>query len=508
MTALQDFWQGLTRAARFGLMLGAALILIATIALGFWTLHADYQVLFADLAPQDAATMTTELDKMKTPYRLSGGGNTILVPADVVYKTRLKLVGKELPLRGAVGFELFNDSEVGMTEFAQKVNYQRALQGELTRTILSVEEVQSARVHLVLSEQALFKKNGTLAKASITLATKPGKTLDAAQIQGIQRLVAAAVPDIKANDVTIVDQHGMALTRRNGAEGETRISSDGLDDKRALEAYLSKKVVEVLDRTFGAGLAIATVDVTFSHDNTKVTTENVLGANGDEQSTTGVIVRERNTSRAGTENDAARTTAATPPTGNAGVASREVDYQVGRRVEQVVSAAGAISHVNVAVVVKKALDQDQIDRLKEVVGLAAGVDKERGDAVAVYSVTQMSSASGPASAAPTTTSTTGVIELTDPVMAKLPEPVASEAAPVVDRRFATGTPSPGVLLLCGALALFVLVVLWRAAGRKEAPRPLSAQERDRLLAQVHAWLDSTRATPTQAAQSTQSAERG
>src|ERR1700734_1790603 len=109
MSAASDFWNGLDRAARFGLIVGALLIIVATATLGYWTFHPDYQVLFADLAPQDAATMVAELDRMKTPYRLSGSGTTILVPGDVVYQTRLKLAGKELPLHGAVGFELFNE---------------------------------------------------------------------------------------------------------------------------------------------------------------------------------------------------------------------------------------------------------------------------------------------------------------------------------------------------------------------------------------------------------------
>lgn len=480
MTALNEFWQGLARSARFGLIVGIALIVMATVALGAWTLRTDYQVLFADLAPQDAATMVAELDKMKTPYRLGGGGSTILVPADVVYKTRLKLAGKELPLRGAVGFELFNDSEVGMTEFAQKVNYQRALQGELTRTILSLDEVQSVRVHLVLSEQALFKKNSSLAKASITLATKPGKTLDASQIQGIQRLVGAAVPDIKPNDVTIVDQHGVALTRRNGADGDAPISFDGLDDKRAIEAYLNKKVVEVLDRTFGAGQAIATIDVTLDHDNTKVTTENVLGSNSDQQgAVTGVIVRERHTSRASSgDADAARNT----PT-SAGTGSREVDYQVGRRVEQVVSAAGAVSHVNVAVVVRKTLDQAQLDRVKDVVARAVGIDKERGDAVAVYSVDQISGAIVPMN--PVTADTGDK----DTIAASAS---AVEHGTVKDQ----GSSMTLMLVLAGALAMALLTLIWRStAKRTTQPRQLSFEERDKLLAQVNTWLETPRQLP-------------
>ncbi len=491
MTALNEFWQGLARSARFGLMLGAALIVIATIALGTWILRTDYQVLFADLAPQDAATMVAELDKMKTPYRLSGGGNTISVPADVVYKTRLKLVGKELPLRGAVGFELFNDSEVGMTEFAQKVNYQRALQGELTRTILSLDEVQSVRVHLVLSEQVLFKKNGTLAKASITLATKPGKTLDASQIQGIQRLVGAAVPDIKPHDVTILDQHGVALTRRSGADGEARLSLDGLDDKRAIETYLNKKVVEVLDRTFGIGQGIASVDVTLNPDSVKVTTENVLGANGD-GSATGVIVRERHTTRA-TNND-------TDAPGNAGQANREVDYQVGRRVEQVVSAAGSVSHVNVAVVVKKALDQVQLDRLKDVIAKAAGIDKERGDAVAVYSVDQIVSAPG-AGAANRLTKELSTAQTDDAGTAPaIADSNVTTTESALVQTSATGFGSPVERVLVGMLILALLALAWRVTAKRRQPQQLSTLEREKLLAQVHHWLDTSRPLPTPAPQ--------
>lgn len=488
MAALNEFWQGLGRSARFGLILGASLILIATIALGAWVLRTDYQVLFADLSPPDAATMTAELEKIKTPYRLSGSGTTILVPADQVYKTRLKLTGKELPLRGAVGFELFNESEVGMTEFAQKINYQRALQGELTRTILSLEEVQSARVHLVLSEQGLFKKNSTQAKASITIAAKPGKTLDASQIQGIQRLVGAAVPDIKPNDVIILDQRGVAQTRRNAAEGEIRMSFDGLDDKRAIEAYLNKKVIDVLDRTFGAGQGIASVDVTLNHDNTKVTTENVLGANGDEQATTGIVVRERHTTRATASGpETASTTSAA--TGNAGLGSREVDYQVGRRVEQVVSVPGAVSHVNVAVVVRNTLSQAQLDRLKDVIAMAVGSDKNRGDAVAVYSVDQISSNAatnaGVPPINPATTQTASKME-------------ASEASAVADNAVAPRTTgingTIAGLFFAGVLALAVVALVWlRLVRHKQEPRSLSIKERDQLLLQVQNWLDGAHA---------------
>lgn len=466
MNVIQEFWDRFDRRARAGLLAGVVVIAGVAVALGVVLLRTDYQVLFADLAPQDAATISAELDKMKMPYRLGKDGNTILVPAEQVHKTRLKLVGKELPLRGAVGFELFNTSEVGMTEFAQKVNYQRALQGELTRTILALDEVQSVRVHLVLAEQGLFKKAAHQAKASISIALKPGYALDAAQIQGIQRLVSAAVPDIRPDDVTVVDQRGVALTRR-ATDGEDAEGRDNLDDKRALETYLQKKVTQVLDRTYGAGQAIASVDVALGHAHSKVTTESVLGNRADgDGGIAGVKVRERVT----TQDGAAEGNAERPaPT------SREADYQVGRRVEQVVSGAGGVARINVAVVVRGNQDQEQLDRLRDVVALAAGIDRQRGDAVSVYALDQLAS----------------------------PVPVApampAAAAPVADETPAPA-PAAGTRLVAPLLALAALVaalvagaVVWTRRGRKGPQlRQLSVDERRAVLAQVNAWLEAPR----------------
>ena len=145
-----NFWQGLTHRARIGLIGGSVAILLATAVLAWWLLHTEYQALFTDLKPQDAQAMATELERLKIPYRLGDNGASILVDKATVHATRIKLMGKELPLHGAVGLELFNNTDFGMTEFAQKINYQRALQGELTRTIQSLSEVLEVRVLLAL----------------------------------------------------------------------------------------------------------------------------------------------------------------------------------------------------------------------------------------------------------------------------------------------------------------------------------------------------------------------
>ncbi|MFZ6659029.1 flagellar basal-body MS-ring/collar protein FliF [Undibacterium sp. TJN19] len=485
-----EFWRRIDRRSRIGMLFGVVLIAIIIIAFGAWTLRTDYQVLFADLAPQDASTMVAELDQMKVPYRLAGNGNTILVPADVVYKTRLKLAGKELPLRGAVGFELFNNSEVGMTEFAQKINYQRALQGELTRTISALDEVQSVRVHLVLAEQALFKKSGTQPKASITIAVKPGKSLDMGQIQGIQRLVGAAVPDIKPNDVTILDQHGVALTKKSGEPGQDMISSsNSLDEKRAIETYLNKKVIEVLDKTFGAGQGIATIDVVLNNEQKKTTTETPLPANSKEDGQpTGVIVKDKQTANETNRGNKAETTN-NPATGDVTQSSREVEYQVGRKVEQVISAAGAVNHVNIAVVIRRGLEPMQLERLKDLVATAAGIDKTRGDIVSVYSVEQMATISASEAAA------SGKEVIAEDSSALLL--VNKDAADQVAKAAANRTEYI-VMVLAALLVLFLIVLCVRLLRRPEViTRSLSEYEKRRLLTQVTTWLDSSRQNPVE-----------
>ena len=278
MTSIMNIWHELSGKAKLGLAAGCLLVVAAVGGIGAWAYRADYQVLFADMAPRDAAAMTAELDKMKTPYQLGDGGNTILVPRELVYKTRLKLMGKDLPLHGAVGFEVFNNADFGMTEFVQKVNYQRAVQGELTRTIQAVDDIQAARVHLAIPEQGLFKKTAAKPKASVTLTLKPGMVLAPEQVSGIQRLVAAAVPDMASADVTVLDQRGAALTRAAPADSGGDAGANQLDAKRGTEDYLARKLAGVLERTLGEGQAVVSVDVVLNMDQSKVTTEEVLPA--------------------------------------------------------------------------------------------------------------------------------------------------------------------------------------------------------------------------------------
>ncbi len=463
----------------------------ATAVLAFVLLRPDYQVLFADLTVQDAAAMTAELDRLKVPYAISDGsageGTTILVDRNDVYRTRMKVMGKDLPLHGAVGFELFNGSDFGMTEFAQKINYQRALQGELTRTILSLSEVRDARVLLALPEQGLFKQPTSKAKASVTLSLKRGQALRPEQVVGIQRLVSAAVPGVSAQDVTLVDHTGVALTRA-AADGDSGEASSGrLELKKETEAYLSRKATQVLERALGAGQALATVDVMLDMVRVQSTTENVTAApTRPGHVTTGVVVRERESLRESAAPLATRTAATGTGSVQGGSSQREVEYAVGRRVEQVMSQPGSIQRIQVVAVVKKALDPAREQQLPKLVAATVGASLERGDTVVVQSMDEFA---GPTSAR---AAIGGLWKRTRSESRR-----RRRATP---RRGATGcrgqrssASASSLRSSSHSLACVPLGCRWRRAapgGRVAPRRPLSENQRRAALTRVQAWLRS------------------
>jgi len=470
---MKPWWDALEQRAKVNLLAGVAAIAVATAVAGWWLLRTDYAVLFSDLRPEDASVMAAELDKLKVPYTVADGGATLLVDKAQVHATRLKVMGKDLPLHGAVGLELFNNAEFGMTEFAQKINYQRALQGELTRTILSFPEVRDVRVHLALPEQGLFKQASSRPKAAITLTLRSGQALRPDQVNGIQRLVAASVPGLVAQEVTVVDQQGVALSRAAGEEGDA--VGGRLDLKRETENYLARKAGLVLERAFGPGQALASVDVTLNMDQVRVTTEDVIGApDGRGGAASGVIVRERETAR---DSGAPDARAADTQGARGSSMQREVEYQAGRRVEQVVSQPGSIRRIQVVAVVRQPLDEAQQEQVRRLIAVAVGASPERGDAVVVQSmrVTPQGAANTDA-ALPSTTQGQG------PAPARAP---AAELLPWV------------VAALAVVLAAAVAAFTWRS--RRARALPLTEDQRQIALRRVEAWLhDGAGARPADA----------
>ncbi|MBC7380678.1 MAG: flagellar M-ring protein FliF [Burkholderiaceae bacterium] len=489
-TSSKEWFVQLPRSGRAGFLAGLALIVVLFVCLLYWAFSSSYQVLFTELDPQDGNAIITELERMKVPYRFDEAGKTILVEKDQVYKTRLKLLGKGVNLKGSVGFEIFNESDFGMTDFAQKINYQRALQGEITRTIMGLEEVQSVRVHLVIPETGLLKKGDGQAKASITVANKPGTALTAEQVVGIQRLVAAAIPEIDPSAVTVLDGRGVALSRavpKSGDKNGENYAPD-LEGKLAIkqqsEDYFLRKIVRVLDQTFGPGQAIVSVDVTLNHDRLKITREDVLPgltARGDPD---GAILRKKLSSKitGGMKLSSLRADGAADASGGDRQTTEDVEYQHGKKIEQLVSDPGSIRRLSVGVLLPVNTPPEKIDMLTKVISMAVGLNAARGDAIVVYALKPDGSR----------TTVQAV-----PADSLLPASTAASAAMGSDLSRAGGRPGAGadrgVIYIYVLTALLVAVVLaavvaLSARRSRVAVRRLDERERERLLKELQTWL--------------------
>lgn len=232
------------------LALGAAVALLLGVV-WFQFLRVTYKPLFSELQPADAAAIIAELEKRKIPYQLSEGGKTILVPAAEADAARINVVGNDLPIKGTVGFELFNKSDMGLTDFAQKINYQRALQGELTRTIMSLDGVESARVHLSLGEDRVFKDDRVPPKASVAVHMENGRPIDDREADGIRRVVAAAVSQLDAAQVVVVDETGEIAGSDLSAEPVSALTPL-MQEKRAIEQYYEAKVRQAITARYPA----------------------------------------------------------------------------------------------------------------------------------------------------------------------------------------------------------------------------------------------------------------
>jgi flagellar M-ring protein FliF len=443
---------------------GVAVIFIATVAFAWWAMRTEYAVLFSRLTEADAAGIVTELKKQKVDYQLGDGGTTIRVPAERVHDIRLALMSSGTPLAGGVGFEIFDRQGLGATEQSQRVSFQRALQGELARTIGALDGVQQARVHLVLSESTLFRRDRQEARASVSLKLEPGNVLQSAQIFGIQRLVAAAVPGLDIGRVVVTDQHGITLSASDaltvgGATGEGRLSM-----KREVEEYVTRKVVALLDRAYGPGRAIVSVDATLNFDEVRRTVQDLMPTNGQN-------VRRRRQTTAGTALDPAATFQEdVTPRG-----TTDTEYDYGRRVEQVVAAPGGVTRLSIGVIVPGNMDLATQQRIEDLVRVAAGLNETRGDVVVVQNLDGIGSVGGvaiPAVADPLATAE-----------AALPE-VAPAAAAVAATSMRWQPWYPWV----GGAALLLIIVMVLLLRRGATDARLSDDERARLLADVKASL--------------------
>ena len=230
-----------TQSQQIQLIVGAlCIVALVLVAVWFVLFRTPYQPLFSELRAEDASAIVAELDKKKIPYRVGNGGSAILVPADMIDSARLDVMSEDGLARGTVGFELFNKSDMGLTDFAQRINYQRALQGELARTIMTFDGVDSVRVHLSLGEDRIFRDDQVAPKASITVRMKKSAALTEDVATGIKRMVAAAVPKLETKDVVVLDEHGQTVS--GGEVTAAPESNQPPTEERAIENFYEARI--------------------------------------------------------------------------------------------------------------------------------------------------------------------------------------------------------------------------------------------------------------------------
>ncbi len=369
---LLDFVRAQPPARRIVLATTGVGSLVVVLGLAWWVQRPLYRPLFTNLAEQDASAIVEALRAEKVPFRLEDGGRAVLVPAEQLYELRLALASRGLPEGGSVGFELFDRQTRGQTDFLQRLNYQRALQGELARTISRLGGVESARVHLALPERSVSVGEGRRPSASVVVKLAPGRALSAAQIDGIVHLVAASVEGLAADGVTVVGEGGRLLTTdRRG--GETLGASNGaLEMQASIERQLAERVESMLAAVVGREKAIARVAATLDLARVERTEETY-----DPERT---ALRTQRTTREQERRDESQS------------------YEVSKVVSHTVAPAGVVKQLSVAVLIDGTYTgagaarkftprpAEELARLKELVKNAVGFSEARGDRIEITSV--------------------------------------------------------------------------------------------------------------------------
>ncbi|WP_272538677.1 flagellar basal-body MS-ring/collar protein FliF [Providencia sp. PROV197] len=231
------------------LMIAAAAAIAIIVALLLWLRSPDYRVLLSNLSAKDGGDIVGQLTQMNVPYQIADNGSAILVPADKVHELRLKLAQSGLPKGGNTGFELLDKEQFGISQFSEQINYQRALEGELSRTIESLSPVQSARVHLAIPKPTLFVREQKLPTASVTVGLLPGRMLDEGQISAIVHMVSSSVTELTATNVIIVDQAGRLLT--NNDNSQQSANSAQIKMTKEMESHLKQRIEDILSPLVG-----------------------------------------------------------------------------------------------------------------------------------------------------------------------------------------------------------------------------------------------------------------
>lgn len=346
-----------------------------------------YGILFNNLSPEDASKIVTKLKEKDVKFQLEDGGKTVLIPKQKVYEMRLALAGEGLPQSSVIGYEIFDRTNLGISDFVQKVNYRRALEGELARTILTIEEVEAARVHLVVPDKALFKEDEKPATASVVLKRRTNKPLKAEIVQGIAHLVSSSVEGLEAGNVTIVDSKGQLLSDVHKPNSIAALTATQYETQQRVEAYLGQKAQSLLESVVGSGNALVQINAELDFRQVERTLEQY---DPEKTAVRSELLSEEKSSSGDS----------LPPSTRS---STTTNYEVNKTVEHIVENMGEIKRLTVAAIVNgvpstvtrdgqkvtemQPRSETEMRQLTELVRRAVGFNPLRNDEVSVTNLT-------------------------------------------------------------------------------------------------------------------------
>lgn len=417
-------WRGLSMNQRFAALAGLAALAALVVAILLWSGSASYQVLYTNLSERDGGAVIAELQKLNVPYRITDGGGVIQVPSDQVYAMRMKLAAAGLPKGAGVGFESLDNEPMGTSQFVEQVNYQRALEGSLARTIESLSAVGSATVHLAIPKPSVFLSQEEKPTASVLVKLYPGRVLSGAQVAGIVHLVSSGVAGMSDKNVTVVDQDGTMLTA--AGQDESGIEPGQLAYRNAVEQQYRKQIESILTPLVGAdGVRVAvSADLDFGKTETSsvyygqghVLSQQVQSTNssGSANLPSGVPGALTNQPPGGVNAPFAVASASAPLTPKqfaqmtpslkalaptSASSSATTNFDLDKTVSHTQQPVGSIKRISVSVLVNdedvsdsgatvkpRAMTVQQLAQIKKLVESAIGFDAKRGDQVSVVNI--------------------------------------------------------------------------------------------------------------------------
>ena len=404
---IQNLWQKFLSLSPVNMAValgGVALVIGALFSISLWVQTPDYQLLYTNLSDQDAAAVVDQLNTQNIPHQLTNQGRNISVPSNKVHEIRLSLASQGLPAGTEVGLELFENTPMGMTEFTQKLNFQRALQGELARTIKSLDVVEQARVHLAIPKEEVFIREKQKGKASVMVKLHPGRTLSQGQIQGIIHLVSSSVANIPPGNVVLVDPKGNLLSGNKAISDDVMLTATNYQHKRKVETEMEQRIAMMLEEALGAGKIIARVNADMDFDKV-VQTEELYDPDSQvvrsEQTTTESMVGAGAPSGIpgveslvpGEEGTIESAPGKAPTRNNE---KQTLNFEINKVVKQTSQTTGKIKRLSVSVLVDGTVAGDppqyqprspeEMSKYLELVKNSVGFNEKRGDQVQLENI--------------------------------------------------------------------------------------------------------------------------